>query len=66
MIVICETPVDLKWKDGAPAGVGVCETFDFEPLGAYQKRALVANRSGLAKFTRSNSACSSVSFASVT
>ncbi|MFM9863571.1 MAG: lipocalin-like domain-containing protein [Micropepsaceae bacterium] len=40
MIVICETPVDLKWKDGVPAGVGVCETFDFEPLGAYQSRAL--------------------------
>lgn len=41
MLVICETPVDLKWtKDGAPAGVGVCETFDFESLGAYQKRAL--------------------------
>ena len=41
MIVICETPVDLKWaKDGAPAGVGVCETFDFESLGAYQNRAL--------------------------
>lgn len=46
LVVICETPVDLKWaKDGAPAGVGVCETFDFESLEAYQKRALAYLRS---------------------
>lgn len=41
MVVICETPVDLKWAiDGVPAGAGFCETFNFEPLLAYQKRAL--------------------------
>ncbi len=46
MVVICETPVDLRWvKGGAVAGVGVCETFNFEPLEAYVRRALQYLRS---------------------
>ena len=46
MVVICETPVDLSWvKGGAVAGVGVCETFNFEPLEAYVRRALQYLRS---------------------
>jgi hypothetical protein len=49
LVAICETPVSLDSRIGPSsaagtgatfAGVGVCESFNYESLDAYQKRAL--------------------------
>lgn len=41
LLVICETPVSLtSITDGKPAGDGYCESFGYESLEAFEKRAL--------------------------